>query len=280
MTDDELWINTSGSRQWTHNLVDDNIVAEKLFKLRVMEWLENGEPKLFKSPVEGNYVIRLLSVSLAPTDALGRMLHTFTATAYEIDNVEDYNFCQALTIERTNRYVGFRTIPLYDFPLKNIVVKATNGDLITVNNNSLYEIIGNKALEYVVGVRFEDVKPRTQFKLELERGNDLVSFVVTIGATGVYYLSRKLGYHIKSIKLINKNWETGDYDFDIINNRGQITYEFERQAVHLNFNDITSIDAAIVSGLPWYPTMFKTYLEEPLVNADNKVLYMYKKAYE
>ena len=65
------------------NLTDENIGLEKEFKLEVLEWLQNGKPKLFKSPVEGNYIVTLLNVSLTPTDSLGRMLHTFNATAYE-----------------------------------------------------------------------------------------------------------------------------------------------------------------------------------------------------
>lgn len=71
--------------QRTTNLISPNIYNERNFKLEVLEWLTNGEPKLFRSPTEGNYLVRLLNVSLSPTDSLGRMLHTFSATAYEID---------------------------------------------------------------------------------------------------------------------------------------------------------------------------------------------------
>ena len=68
----------------TSNLISDNIATEREFKLEVLEWLNNGKPKLFRSPTEGNYIVRLLNVSMTPNDTLGRMLHTFTATAYEI----------------------------------------------------------------------------------------------------------------------------------------------------------------------------------------------------
>lgn len=65
-----------------------NIDTEREFKLQVLEWLTNGKPKLFRSPTEGNYIVRLMNVSLTPNDTLGRMIHTFNATAYEI---EEYN---------------------------------------------------------------------------------------------------------------------------------------------------------------------------------------------
>jgi hypothetical protein len=59
-------------------------MSERYFKLAVLAWLTNGEVKLFRSPGEGNYLVRLLNTSLTPNDTLGRMLHTFNTTAYEI----------------------------------------------------------------------------------------------------------------------------------------------------------------------------------------------------
>ena len=61
-----------------------NIAAERRFKLEVMNWLNNGKAKLFRSPVEGNYVVRIMNVSLSPTDTVGRMLHSFSGTGYEV----------------------------------------------------------------------------------------------------------------------------------------------------------------------------------------------------
>lgn len=68
-----------------HNLSSSNIRNEREFKLAVLDWLNNGEPKLFRSPTEGNYVVRLMNVTLQPNDTLGRMLHTFSATGYEVE---------------------------------------------------------------------------------------------------------------------------------------------------------------------------------------------------
>ena len=66
------------------DLVDENIKAEREFKLAVLDWLTNGKPKLFRSPTEGNYLVRLMNTQLTPEDRLGRMLHNFSCTAYEI----------------------------------------------------------------------------------------------------------------------------------------------------------------------------------------------------
>lgn len=65
-------------------LTCENYHKERNFKLEVLEWLTNGKPKLFRSPSEGSYIVRLMNTSLSPNDTLGRMLHTFSCTAYEI----------------------------------------------------------------------------------------------------------------------------------------------------------------------------------------------------
>ena len=67
----------------TTQLVGYNIFAERLFKREVLDWLGNGKDKVFKSPTEGNFIVRLMNISATPNDTLGRMLHTFSATAYE-----------------------------------------------------------------------------------------------------------------------------------------------------------------------------------------------------
>ena len=265
---------------WTHNLTAESIQAEKVFKNKVMDWLNNGEPKLFKSPTEGNYIIRLMTISLTPNDQVGRMLHTFNASAFEIDDVETYEFAKELTIDKIKKYIGYRTTPLYNFPLKKIAQKVVrdNGKLtyVVVNNNNLYEIIGNMALEYVVAARFEDIKPGTQFQILLERGIEQYSLNITIGATGFYRIDRDLGFHIRSIKLVKPEWATGDYWFDLMNNRGQVTYEYERKAQHNNFNDITKINASVAVSAPWYPIVFTAYQQEPILNAEGRPLYSYE----
>lgn len=68
----------------TTALTRDNFKRERDFKLEVLDWLNNGKPKLFKSPAEGNYIIRTINATLTPNDTVSRMLHTFNCQAYEI----------------------------------------------------------------------------------------------------------------------------------------------------------------------------------------------------
>jgi hypothetical protein len=55
----------AGSRT---NLTAENFFNERNFKLEVLKWLTNGETKLFRSPGEGNFIVRLMNSSLSPND--------------------------------------------------------------------------------------------------------------------------------------------------------------------------------------------------------------------
>ena len=78
-----------GRYEFTTDLTDDNIAAERNFRLEVLDWLGSEKLKLFKSPTEGNYIVRLMNVSLSPNDVVGRMIYSFSCNAYE---VAEYNY--------------------------------------------------------------------------------------------------------------------------------------------------------------------------------------------
>lgn len=104
----------SNIKEPTTQLVDYNIYAERLFKRDVLEWLGDGHIKMFKSPTEGNFLVRLLNVSMTPEDKLSRMLHTFTATAYQIADFNyqtllKYNFLDPYSNDLS--YYAYETVP-------------------------------------------------------------------------------------------------------------------------------------------------------------------------
>ena len=79
----EMFINHPNNFQPTTNLTDQNIIAEREFRDKVVEWLNNGEIKYFKSPTEGSLLVRLMNISLSPTDSLSRLVYSFNSTAIE-----------------------------------------------------------------------------------------------------------------------------------------------------------------------------------------------------
>lgn len=77
------------------DITDENMHLEQLFKLQALDWLNNGGIKIFRSPQEGNYIVRLMNISLTPNDTVSRMLHTFQCTAtqvseFNIERLEEY----------------------------------------------------------------------------------------------------------------------------------------------------------------------------------------------
>lgn len=134
---------------YTTNLNSKNIYLERQFKLEVLDWLNNGKPKLFRSPTEGNYIVRLLNVTLSPTDALGRMLHSFSCTAYEIDK---------MTIEKLVEHSIIK-----DYYLEGRIDIDYNRNYLTYYVSNLQEnqnLLDNTELQdkEVTGVAFSVVK--------------------------------------------------------------------------------------------------------------------------
>lgn len=145
------WINPNapvlpGRTQLTTN----NIHDEREFKLEVLSWLQNGEPKLFRSPGEGNYIVRIMNISATPNDTLGRMIHTFTSTAYEI---MDYNFenLKASGYLNVDDVVDWSTYKVENVPLQrinefNLGVKVHNNKVKSVGALPMRNLVIKDAL--------------------------------------------------------------------------------------------------------------------------------------
>lgn len=118
MTKDELELpfnQFDNTRYPMHDLITDNLRAERIFKTEVLKWLSNGEIKLYRSPAEGNFIVRLMNVTTSPNDTLGRMLHTFNCNAYEIapfsyDVLESFGIIS--TENETTQTMKWKTVDL------------------------------------------------------------------------------------------------------------------------------------------------------------------------
>lgn len=170
----------------TADEISSNIFAEREFKLDVLDWLTNGQPKLFKSPNEGNYLVRLMNVSLTPEDQLGRMLHNFSCTAYEIDKFTYDAMIKYGIINISNedsKYLKIISVPLqtYDANWANLSgiefdpspkrhptgPYYAQGDLLKMN----------RMVEWAT---LEDMEPGTKLTIDGES--------ITIGASGKYHI--------------------------------------------------------------------------------------------
>lgn len=62
----------------------DNFIIEKQFRKKLMEWLYDGNPKVFKSDTEGLFLVKLTDISFEPVIETGRILYSFSCTMTEI----------------------------------------------------------------------------------------------------------------------------------------------------------------------------------------------------
>jgi hypothetical protein len=118
-----------------------------------------------------------MNVTLTPIDTLGRMLHSFNCTAYEIaennyNNLKNFNFIKNNNlIEQRLQWIS---VNLMDCENKNNILKHSANS-----------------------VKFEGLIPGDKIKLNDE--------IIVIGATGNYFIDLNNNLNIEKIEFIDKN---------------------------------------------------------------------------
>lgn len=82
------------------------LIYESRFRELVEKFLYDDNVKLYRSATEGNYLIKLMNISLTPQTALGRQLYSFTAEAIEVDEYSIAN-CDKYNIQPIGQYLEF-----------------------------------------------------------------------------------------------------------------------------------------------------------------------------
>lgn len=173
----------------SNDLTSENIIAERIFKLSVLDWLNDGKPKLFRSPSEGNYIVRLMNVSMSPQTALGRMLHSFTATAYEIaafnpESLATFNIIDAR--ESLEEQMQWSSVYLPDlFKEYNMDSKGN-----VIQPASPIPVQLNSPQRRAYSVKFTDMPPGSFVYIgDSEHGEQIM-----IGATGAFMAESEKGF--------------------------------------------------------------------------------------
>ena len=227
--EDYLFVKSSQLKNQEKNtsLTTNNILDERTFKLEVLEWLTNGKPKLFRSPNEGNYIIRLLNVSLSPTDSVGRMLHSFSGTAYEIaefghDSLVNYNLLSGS--EPNQKQMRWETVEF----TKDGLAESNKGNLLSYPAVSLH---------------FEGMMPGDRVYIDdgIARPNTgyATGYVITIGATGIYNVSEREGIAISRVSFLDA-MDTVNVWHGIVQHMGSLTYGYYSKLTNY-FDTIMSV---------------------------------------
>ena len=130
----------------------DDWLWEREFREEVVKWLNDGEPKLYRSMTEGSMAVMLTDINLTPNTDLSRRLYSFTATVYEIAEADSLATLDSLgiyeVIKPTEDYSGGGTVD----PEPEYVEVMNVGQLyqytITDKNNLLSVILQNLKSEY------------------------------------------------------------------------------------------------------------------------------------
>ena len=148
-----------------------NYQKERQFKLEVLSWLTNGKEKVLKTPSEGNYIVRLMNTSLSPNETLGRMLHTFSSTAYEI---ADYDFKNLKSMNFIGQSQQLKKI------FKRKTFTTSSQSFATLDKSS--EVHINQAIVYT--------QPETEITYKLQ--GDSTSYKGTSNVFGILDLTSNL----------------------------------------------------------------------------------------
>lgn len=202
--------------QW---LTGDNLRREREFKLAVLAWLTNGQPKLFRSPSEGNFIVRLMNTSLTPNDTVGRMLHTFQSTAYEIaecsfENLKAYKFITSIFGDNRDLKVGqvrLANLPS-DFHIVNNMITLPDAYMANITEATPGTIIG---FDFVDGTGVNEIE---------------------IGGTGCYYIPMK-DKPLKYITLIHNPNNPNHQSWD----GAKLTFCYYDDAPTDNFSIISNL---------------------------------------
>jgi hypothetical protein len=82
------------------DLVGENFLHERMFREEALEWLNDGRVKLFRSPSEGNLIIKIMNVNMTPEQVPSRMIYNVSCQAYEAMGHEYEDLVKAKIIER------------------------------------------------------------------------------------------------------------------------------------------------------------------------------------
>lgn len=135
---------------------------ERKFREEVIKWLNNGEPKLYRSMTEGNMIVMFDGITLTPNSQLGRKIWNISCTVYEIGNGYDLDLLDTLNIfpiqnEYDDKNIDWDNLDENDSLITQTItalgqqyeIKALEGNNIGIVNNiivqdihSLYQGLG------------------------------------------------------------------------------------------------------------------------------------------
>lgn len=205
----------------TINLVDTNLYAERCFRDKVNEWLINGKPKVFKSPTEGNFIVRLLNVALSAEKRVGRMLYNFTCSAYEIAecNMENLLSYGLVNIIKTPSFFTRWA----QFNLRNALYTEHEGLTAITYEPNKYYITDEDRRQYILstGVTYNPLIKYYDFDNNYQSSNEIVDVLTNFSLKEITFRDMQPG----SIVYLKTSNAENVYQPFIIGSTGTFNYK-------------------------------------------------------
>ena len=124
-----------------------DVIWEKKFRDKISAFLYDDNVKLFRSPTEGNIIIRLMDINFQPNQTLGRRLWAFTSNAYEMDE---------FTLENLYKYdiIIDRGDPIYGTPTTDPDVLVPIRRLVFIDREEDFPDEGMSQVLYIFDGQF------------------------------------------------------------------------------------------------------------------------------
>ena len=141
-----------------------DLVYERFFREKVMDFLYKDDVKLFRSPTEGNIIIKLMDTQFQPNQTLGRRLWSFTSNAYEIDecNLENFKKYGILTEDEQITVIDSSLIPIKKIMILDAQEEFPDegrSDVLYIFNRELYIWDSSNSVYNIISVPFWNHDP-------------------------------------------------------------------------------------------------------------------------
>ena len=149
---------------------------EREFREKVSDFLYSNKVRLFRSPTEGNILIKLTDINFTPNATLGRRIYSFSATASEIDecNIKNYKKYGILSNKGNNEDIRSR--------YKSDYIGQYSEEIKA--NTEVLSLIENKYKQYAKENYIVNIKNLDYLKLEFETQ----PYLIKEGENGPYIL--------------------------------------------------------------------------------------------
>lgn len=224
------------------NLTSENFSGERYFRLKVLDWLNDGKVKLFRSSTEGNYLVRILNVSMTPEERISRLLYNVSATIDEIDEISFENLIKygLVTPKSVSSYEEQWNI----VNVQEMIQLAKNPDYADIIDDQGFVLMTPQGIS-INSVMIQHFAPGDEVKILYDESSlgdqDTGTIYYTIGVTGSLEVNDD-GRHISKVWIKVNPYVNTYNDFE-----RELIYSYQTLTL-TRFDAIASINLSTEAG--------------------------------